>query len=258
MNRFSCAGCGRCCRQTASEETNFPRFDGILIQLRKPFIVIEEWHLQKLWQAAEKSGVKPEAEPYTVIFDLLSRKTLVVNYTTTAEPCVFLDDKNRCRIYEERPLICRAFPAPAFLVDMAANRKINLKWPSFCNGCPQTDDVKGCISGSVPSDEIVAKLYEIWGESLVQRMCMENIAAAETKTIGELIKDGLLRPAKQGYSLSYLLKRMEGSEKIPLSVFYGNIGKAEERRRMVEEFVGIYDRCRRMAEAAHKKYMGIS
>lgn len=34
----------------------------------------------------------------------------VYEYSSNEEPCMFLDDNNRCSIYERRPTICRTYP----------------------------------------------------------------------------------------------------------------------------------------------------
>jgi Fe-S-cluster containining protein len=263
MKYFSCTGCGNCCRYILPENSSatFPEFNGPLLQLRPPFITIEEWDMPRVKHAAERANIKIQAEPSLVLFDLKSKNTIVINYTTVGEPCAFLDANNRCRIYEDRPLICRAFPAPVFLTDMLLNKKIDIKWASFCDGCPETQEVKNWIVGEpnaaqLQFEEIIARLYEIWGESLVHRVWMESIAMAETRAIEGLVKDGLLKPAKKGYPITYLLKRMATAEAISLSEFYERIGRGKERRKMIGEFSDSYNSHKDMVEVAHKKYFG--
>lgn len=76
-----CSGCGKCCFE--SVQTNFIEFINIINSLKK--------HPQKL----EK--ILHDVENY-YMHDLFKNNS-----------CPMLDDNNKCKIYEARPLVCRLF-----------------------------------------------------------------------------------------------------------------------------------------------------
>lgn len=113
--RFRCTGCGNCCRETVvlltdadvrriSEGTGrapaeFVRFFG------KDAVEMEKRH------------------PLWVRFDL---GRAVMGLKWRGQHCMFLDEDNRCSIYDLRPVVCREHPFNVSLSDSGAVQRISL------------------------------------------------------------------------------------------------------------------------------------
>jgi Fe-S-cluster containining protein len=91
MDKFVCDGCGKCCRKFGQK--GLPLFD------------FEVERLRKMYKGNEKLDIRPTE----IFLDRKSGKRFAVLYGLFNEPCVFLKD-GKCLIYDERFLICRAFP----------------------------------------------------------------------------------------------------------------------------------------------------
>lgn len=89
--KFECKKCGFCCRALLSEERN-----GVVLGLS---LITEE----------EKEMFDPKfISPFVAIG--AEKPTTVIFYQLTLSECPHINEKNKCMIYEKRPLICRTFP----------------------------------------------------------------------------------------------------------------------------------------------------
>lgn len=86
---FKCAKCGFCCKTLLTEE------HGMVMGLS---LTEEETKLFNPKLIAPFSAIGNK-EPETIIF-----------YQLTLAQCPHINEKNECRIYEKRPLICKVFP----------------------------------------------------------------------------------------------------------------------------------------------------
>ena len=86
-----CEMCGRCCHQ--------------------PFITVRDSEVERV---AEAAGI----DPYTFATEYLYRDGGRWLFTRT-DPCFFLREDNRCRIWKDRPEICDDFP---YMVSMFMSR----------------------------------------------------------------------------------------------------------------------------------------
>jgi len=93
--KFKCLRCGECCRSLVKE------VDGMLLG---PFLMPEETRLfsRHLIYPQFAYGVKGRSRP---------RPETVISYQIGVGECPHLNKAdNMCKIYEDRPLSCRAFP----------------------------------------------------------------------------------------------------------------------------------------------------
>lgn len=97
MKRFKCEMCGYCCS----------KFD-------QGYLPVFPWEAEKLKQKAKEKNLqnKIKIKPVYVMKDAISGIQFFPFYGMFNEPCPFrgLDEKNKCSIHKERPLICRMFP----------------------------------------------------------------------------------------------------------------------------------------------------
>jgi len=118
--RFKCIQCGACCKDISGKLTSsrgLPLF---------------EWEVKKIKKLAKKHNLPIEIKPIDNILDKLSGLYFCTGYLIKNEPCTFLKN-NKCLIYKNRPIICRAFPIaknPLFLRN-APNLSCFSECPNF-------------------------------------------------------------------------------------------------------------------------------
>jgi Fe-S-cluster containining protein len=92
MEDFECLKCGTCCRTIVESIGSVTR--GLMLTSKERALFPAE-------------SILPQ-------FALgLSKPKIIVFYQMTLAQCPHLDEQSGCKIYEKRPLICRAFPLMA-------------------------------------------------------------------------------------------------------------------------------------------------
>lgn len=84
--KFSCQGCGGCCKGPGG------------------YVWINDREIEAM---AQKLGVSVKKFMSRYVRLVNGRKALIDNIKGD---CIFLDEKGRCELYEERPAQCRTFP----------------------------------------------------------------------------------------------------------------------------------------------------
>lgn len=95
MFEFKCHKCGKCCKDFES-------------------VSIFDFELQRFLQNAQKIGYNPKITIKPENTRSIGDKFLIILYTWEKGeiPCPFLNEKNQCRIYNEKPLFCSLYPFP--------------------------------------------------------------------------------------------------------------------------------------------------
>lgn len=86
---FNCRKCGTCCRNLIEDVNGINT--GLLLTVKEIDLFPQEMISPKIAIGFEK----PEK---------------IIQYQLDVNDCPHVDEKNECRIYEKRPLMCRAFP----------------------------------------------------------------------------------------------------------------------------------------------------
>ena len=115
---FSCTGCGTCCRNHASGEPRWPLgFEslaalGLYALPTRDGLGMTSEERAVYVSHAFAHGAVPRLRPALAALDQTGeRQRLVVfAWETDTRECLFIAPDERCRIYEDRPLACRAFP----------------------------------------------------------------------------------------------------------------------------------------------------
>jgi Fe-S-cluster containining protein len=94
MKKFNCHNCGECCLNFGTCGT-LPLFNN------------EKKRYEKL---AFDLEINVEFIPENVMIDNKTGVMICSNWGLKGNPCPFLDKNCQCRIYEDRALICKAFP----------------------------------------------------------------------------------------------------------------------------------------------------
>lgn len=128
---FKCQKCGTCCRGLFVEE--FGMLQGLCLS--------EE----------EAKQFDPKfIMPYIAIGD--KEPATIVYYQLILADCPHLNDKNECKIYDKRPLICRVFPVHPDLnhtVILPKCPQIEKHWSREEKICPvaiEDDEIEGALT----------------------------------------------------------------------------------------------------------------
>ncbi len=125
----------------------------------------EKEHLEKL---AKKLGIKLVLKTLSIVITK-DYKPLILDYFLDHNDCPFLNNHNECRIYPDRPLICRKFP----LIDEN----------SISDICPIIKNASGNELRIMPSD---------FGNSLKFMLASVKINQLINSTINSLAEKGEL------------------------------------------------------------------
>lgn len=122
QNGEPCNRCGKCCHirenfhlEIADDiEIKKQVYKRLCVLYLYPFnkytISITHEEAKRLKDIAEKRKIKLAILPKKVIYDASRDEAKVYDWFVDHEICPFLQDKNECTIYEDRPEICRMFP----------------------------------------------------------------------------------------------------------------------------------------------------
>ncbi len=90
---FSCQGCGVCCK--SRDDAKFG-------------MVVFDFEAKILLKKAKELNIDLKLEPCISFSDKKSQKEIILSYKLEDDVCPFY--KNKCVIYKDRPILCRAFP----------------------------------------------------------------------------------------------------------------------------------------------------
>ena len=104
---FFCTCCGRCCTKAANDHVFLLDEDVRRIRQDYPDVLVPAPY----FEACDQNG-----------------RFFVSGYalkTTDGNICTFLDESGRCRIYADRPLICRVYP---YMLHMEPDASKHMRW----------------------------------------------------------------------------------------------------------------------------------
>jgi len=118
---FACpSDCAKCCRlqpertpEAAAEERAFidamAEMGVYTCEDGPNGLVVSPPEAARLKAVAKSRGLRLKLHPRTFLLDARARRVVVVAWHLAHAPCTFLDGF-RCTVYDDRPLVCRAFP----------------------------------------------------------------------------------------------------------------------------------------------------
>lgn len=114
---FACDGCSACCRNLASGEPRWPTFFeglatlGLYALPTRDGLGLASAERRLYLQRGRERGLDIPTRPALAALDTSRDERLVVfAWENDVEACHFIAPDNRCSIYEDRPLACRAYP----------------------------------------------------------------------------------------------------------------------------------------------------
>lgn len=183
--KFECKKCGHCCKHLdEGGATNK--------------LPLWEWEVERLKDLAEEKGIQLIIEPVDLILDKKTNRAICTQFYLKA-PCPFLKE-NKCIIYKDRPLVCKAFPMvnnPYFSKEI-----INLDIGN-CNGLVYRDFTLA-IKGNLDNDKTFMKKQEaakryrkFFGDEIfINSFLVGQIDTYTKQIIRDLLQDKKIKPRK--------------------------------------------------------------
>ena len=156
---FRCTGCGNCCRRTIVMITDedIHRIEcgtGRSASSFVRFVDQEEINL-------------PKRGPWWVNFN--AKRAVMALRHRPGGACIFLDDSERCTIYEDRPVTCREHPLDVDLSDNGAVQNITLsdivECPHDCDGDITRRELRSVAKWNEKQSDNYLNEVESWNRS---------------------------------------------------------------------------------------------
>ena len=226
IKKFECSKCGNCCKTFSfSEKKETPYFDDDgLICLNHLTLPLYDWEANMLREEAKEDSIVP----YKIIFDKKNNRCIVLQYTLNENTCPFFVDDS-CSVYNERPSTCRMFPCAIKLGDVDKESKGGIDIFAFTNHCSSEinrEDLLEMIglnkegSSETGSVQVNKNIYFRYGDSYVHCLVKDVIDKTLMKFVQSLIDNGEIEPAKPGYPIQFLEKRISNSNLVNISELY--------------------------------------
>lgn len=218
---FKCRNCGRCCRDFDTDDESNRKagfFVGPVFRLNPINLPFFDWEVPFIEEELKKISSERKIVPSQLVFDIIHGETIVVDYSLDDGVCPFLVG-GKCGIYEKRPIVCRQYPLihdlpePGEPYTLYVNRE--------CAG-DNNDNFKHIIEevskGPVRVGEINEMLSHRYGDAYLYALVAREYRKMVIASIVSLERKGVIKTAKQGYTLQYLVKRINQSKHVPMSV----------------------------------------
>ncbi|VVB74207.1 Putative zinc- or iron-chelating domain protein [Candidatus Tiddalikarchaeum anstoanum] len=177
----------KCCRELRSAIMSYDysldekRHIHLLVPANKATIGLSLEEKEKLEERAKELGIKLIINPLKAVITK-DDEPVIIKWFIDHDSCPFLKKDYSCSIYDDRPMICRAFPLIPIINDI--NKRIICK----SDFCPHTKDIivkddadyKTEFKECYPSysevrnfnDDLERKIKELVNKGLIKRMQM--------------------------------------------------------------------------------------
>jgi hypothetical protein len=198
-------------------------------------VTFYEWELPAARKAAARLKVRLNPVPLMLVYDLKSKTSIIINYTLKEQKCPFYGKiKNRtgCMIYNERPLECRAFPAPAGLAWFLKGELALC--PKQCPAELPAGELAVEFGSSAKPPVFMKNLIERYGKTHTSQCCADLLFRAEMDFLTAKEVEGKIRLERAVVPPEKLAAAVRKSGKTTLSRFYARLGFAKERSEMLK------------------------
>lgn len=159
--------CGNCCRNLRGrldkEAIERHQLSYLYHRVEPSDLTINafEWEIERLMNLGEHQGKQILFEPDLVFYDEYSELPIAIGWNLNHDNCPFLTPKNKCAIYDHRPLTCQAFPLFEIgIMNFLYRPKIELH-PA---DCPEAITIPNKFK---KISELATWLYDVYGDSAV-------------------------------------------------------------------------------------------
>ncbi|MGQ9846966.1 MAG: YkgJ family cysteine cluster protein [Bacteroidales bacterium] len=192
--------CGRCCRNMRGRTYRKHKTLPYIFMFTPPSlktIGLFEWELPVLELHAKKLAIPLRIKPDNVIWDQNSKNAIVITWNLDHDDCPFMSDKNKCRIYDYRPLVCQTYPLMAVgLLQYITERhggpfEIGL---ADCPNCAKLPFQEGTPLSCRPSS-LFSTLFKVYGSTFLGALRFDGASIIIFEHLEQAVEKGIIRPA---------------------------------------------------------------
>jgi len=223
IEKFVCQKCGKCCNNFTGSEKDLIGKPPYFIDHSLNCMLMWTSPSLRLWEWEVNLFPKKYVNPNMIVYDLNSNRSVIINYSLTINCCPQLKENNLCGIYSRRPIECRVFPCPYGEVDAYDHITPHTSYGLCMAESPFTElhDMLGfkIIDGmyDIPKDLLKDNLFSRYNEAFIYKIAADYLGVAVSNFLSKLIENNKLRPARKGYNLNGLQKKIESCEMITIS-----------------------------------------
>jgi Fe-S-cluster containining protein len=156
-----------------------------------------EWELPVLESYAKKLSVPLQIKPDNVIWDQNSKNTIVITWTLDHDDCPFISEENKCKIYNDRPLVCQTYPIVAVGLLQSINERHNGPLEIGLADCPNA--VKLPFQEGMPlllrPSSLFDTLFRVYRSTFLGALKFDGASISVLEKLKEATKKGIIRPA---------------------------------------------------------------
>jgi Fe-S-cluster containining protein len=189
MAKFECKMFGDCCRNLISQNggEDLPENEALRVMVKpeERGLNISDWEYTRIRATADKLGLYVDIKPKYVLLSA-EGDLIVVDWAMSHEDCPFLAKDNKCNIYSERPVACKAYP----LFFEAGEGITPSNRLSINTNCRCLDAWKGHGASTAKG----SALKEDFGEMYEQAISHDSYRMMISFIASELVEKGLIMP----------------------------------------------------------------
>lgn len=194
--KFECIRCGNCCKNL---EKPLPETNSGPVYFLHRGLLIDLGEKEGLEREAKKLGLKLEIGWAQIAIERVTGEAIGLAYSLKHSTCPFLGEDNKCRVWKNRPHICRAFPANAYVNLWDAATKVRGKQKLGMNtGCPADKffrEYKGKLEKKITGKEYKECLKEYFGGEYAGNAWLQARNIFIAQLLQRLDRNCLFQPA---------------------------------------------------------------
>ena len=198
-----------------------------------------EWEVPVLKTKAKRHSISLRIKPHTLVWDQNSKKAVATMWNLDHDSCPFLLEDDKCRIYENRPLVCQTYPLMAIgLLPRTQHTCTHKPYEISLGDCPNT--VKLPWHEGKPFlirfSTVFDMLFEVYGSTFLGALRYDLATILLSKYFREARSRRIIRPAILKKNVIKAIMRSDSIGLLEFLQVKGTISKKEIQK----EIQGIY------------------
>jgi Fe-S-cluster containining protein len=199
-----------------------------------------EWEVQVLETNAKRFSIPLRLKPNFIMLDDYSKKLIATMWDLDHDNCPFLSEDNKCKIYEDRPLVCQTYPLVAIGLLKHIDEKSEIPFRLGLGDCPNAAKLPFLKNKQFPirPSTLFKKLFEVYRSTFLGALRYDGATILLYKYLEQSVRQGIIRPATINKNIIKAILR--GSKPIGFFEFLKSNGTISEKD-IQREIKSIYN-----------------
>jgi Fe-S-cluster containining protein len=163
------------------------------VPLLQRTLALFEWEVQNLQCRAKELSIDFKAKPSYIFWDDLAKTPLVLQWNLDHDNCPFLSTENLCKVHDQKPLICQAYPLMASGLMNIEDQKKGLFLLDCPNVAPLPFEMERMIK-VVPS-KFFRETFNIYGNTFAASLRFDALGVLIDQFLTDLTREWIIHPA---------------------------------------------------------------